>query len=1091
MTLNKGILIIGAMPPGLQAALTLANLDRHVTLVETGFEIPPSPRKWSGKGRRWHQFLRSQVSYHPLIELLTETEATRIHEGVEGFDVELTQRPQWVLAHLCVDCQRCISACPVELPDGRKPIFERITPTSMAIDKREKAPCRSACPIGMNPQGYVALIAQQRFDEADDLIREVNPLPGVCGRICHHPCETACRRQELDEPIAICALKRFVADEARKNRKKRAPEEVSPPYGPPIAIIGSGPAGLTAAHDLAKAGLRATLIEAEDKPGGLPIQAIAPFRLPREILEQEIKDILSLGVELRLHTPVRSLEDLERLKADGFSAVLLATGASKDLRLQIEGEDLEGIYGCVSFLRELWSGQVPKSLGQVVVIGGGNAAVEAARASLRAGAEKVSLVCLENHHEMPAWEHEIEAALEEGVEIINSFGPRRFLKKDGRLSAVEFKRCKAVFDENGAFKPQYDETDLTTMVADTAITAIGQAPNLLCEDSSQELAIASNGETNLPRVYACGDVVSGPSTVVEAMASGRRAAGRIIRDLRPSAGTLEEKGPETILEEYDPIPKEMPKLERRPLPHRKISERIKDNREVIGPYPLEDAIKEAARCLQCGLCSECLRCEISCDLGAIGHDRVAAQRSFHFDQIIVCDDTQLGRDLHGSRWIKVTSDGKKHSWARAVAEGRTAAMSALARTAPVKSPPIPTKTPCEGDLRVGVFICSCNGTLNEDNQLEEMIGPLEAWPEVAHAEVLISACHPEKGLGIEEVVDEKGLNAALIASCTCCHLDFACESCNDQRVRLKQRLFWQKGYHPAHTALVNIKETCLLPFKGDAKRRTDLAMRVIRSGLWQLRESKALAMKGEKPHPHAVVLGATEAGIAAAKGLKTTCPTVVVVENRMVAKRVKEILQDSGIRLVCPVRPVRLDGQRGNFKLVVEKNDASDKDSGYEMISAGLIILGSPDYKGIPYRRDDFAGAFHRSAPRAFGTLETGISGVYMASWSQARSLSHEALGLSAASEALEGTYAKRYLADYLFARVDPEVCRGCGRCADLCPEGAAHLEEVTRGVATSWIDPDFCIGCGNCLAECPTGAIHMPESEQDYFEKVIHAFLG
>ena len=212
MTSPKGILIIGANLQELQAALTLARLGRNVTLIDKNFEITAPSESSSDRGKRWYQYLYTQVLYHPLIEVLTQTEMTQIKEAEGGIKVELTQEPMWVSSDLCVDCGKCLGSCPVELSNGFKPLFEIKAPTSMAIDKRKKAPCTIACPIGMNPHGYIALIGQGRLEEAYDLILDSNPLAGICGRVCHHPCETACRRQEIDEPIAICALKRFAAD---------------------------------------------------------------------------------------------------------------------------------------------------------------------------------------------------------------------------------------------------------------------------------------------------------------------------------------------------------------------------------------------------------------------------------------------------------------------------------------------------------------------------------------------------------------------------------------------------------------------------------------------------------------------------------------------------------------------------------------------------------------------------------------------------------------------------------------------------------------------------------------------------------------
>jgi NADPH-dependent glutamate synthase beta subunit-like oxidoreductase/NAD-dependent dihydropyrimidine dehydrogenase PreA subunit len=1125
MTSNKGILVVGATAQGLQAALTLASLGKNVTLTNRNIEIAGPPRSWSAKGKRWKQYLNIQVSYHPLIEVFTETEVKIIKQDMEGLEVELTQRPQWVLPELCVDCQKCLFSCPVELLNGHKPIFELMAPTTIAIDKREKAPCRSACPIDMNPQGYVALISQQRFDEAYELILDKNPLPGICGRICHHPCEKECRRQEIDDPIAICALKRFTADEARTKRKGLDHDGVSSPEGPRVAIIGSGPAGLTAAYDLAKAGFRPTLIEAERKPGGLLWQGIAPYRLPRDIVEEEIGQILALGVDLRLKSPVSTWEHIEELKAEGFSAILLATGASKDLRMKTKGEDLEGIYGCVSFLKGLWSGETPESLNRVAVIGGGNAAVEATRACVRSGAESVTLLYRRTRKEMPADPHEVEQALEEGVKLRHLTVPVEFEGRGHRLARIKCIKMKLEgLDASGRPRPIPIHGSEFFVNADTAIISIGQEPDFsygiggdLRLKKHGTIEVTTNGVTNIPGIYASGDVVSGPSTVVEAMASGRRAAQTIIRSLEPSREYVPGEGVESPLQEYDPVPKGLPKQNRHPVPHRKVAERVKDNDEVIGPFSIEEAVREASRCLQCGVCSECLRCEITCDLGAIGHDRASTKRSFHFDRIIVAEDTQIPPELDSSRMIRIEHYGKTDSWPKSVVAGRSAAMEALSKTSPAEVQSVSRRPLGDGDLRVGIFICSCNGTLNENGQLAEMIAPLEVTHGVAHVEVLTSACHPEKGRRIEEAIRKNGINGVLIASCVCCHLDFACESCTDQRIRLKHRLFREAGFDPKDIALINIKETCLL--QDDRKRGIDQAIRFIRSGLWQLKEHKTWSLRREQAYPQALILGATEATVAAAKGLKEQFPSVVLVECQKLGKKVREELQEYGIDLVWPTSPVRLDGQLGNFTLIAEKGDvllsreekksprvpirgkgrwlhnldgkAFDENPRYQKIHAGFIMLGRNEFKNIPYRRDAFQRDFNALSTRAFGTLETGIPGVYMASWPHARNIPNQDLGKSAAGEVLESAFGRAETFEYHVVHVDSEFCRGCGRCADICPEGAAHLEETTRGVAYSWIEPRLCTGCGSCIAECPTGAISIPESEQGYFEKVMNEFSG
>jgi len=1126
MTSKKGILIIGADFQGMQAALTLAHLGRNVTLIDKNTEIVAPPGSWSDKGKRWNQYLYTQVLYHPLIELLTQTEMTQVKEAGGGIEVDLIQGPMWVSPDLCVDCGKCLVSCPVEFSNGYKPLFELSGPSTMTIDKRKIAPCRTACPIGMNPQGYIALIAQGRFEEAYELIYDTNPLPGICGRVCHHPCETACRRQEVDEPVAICALKRFAVDEAGKKKKKPGTGDTSFPEGPRVAVIGSGPAGLTAAYDLARAGFRPTIIEAEKKPGGLLLHGIAPYRLPREIIKKEIAQILDTGVDLRLNSPVNSYKDIKKLKAEGFRAILLATGATKDLRMKIKDEDLKGIYGCVSFLKDLWKGKKFKSPGRVVVIGGGNAAIEAARASVRLRAKSVTIIYRRTRNEMPADPHEIEQALEEGVKLRPLTIPVEFVGRGDGLAQVKCIKMKlGDVDASGRPRPiPVDGSDFFVN-AGTAIVSIGQKADIsygvggnLKLNQRGTIEVEAGGQTNIFGVYASGDVVSGPSTVVEAMASGRRAARSIIYALKPDLIPDVEEEPEFSSREYDPILKDTPTKKRSTPFHRKISERVKDKNEIIGSFTMKEAIDEASRCLQCGVCSECLRCEAACDLNAISHDRTATKRTLHFSKVIFSDKVQTSSKINSSRMIQIERFGKKDSWAKAVIAGRASAVKALPGTTPVTVEPTSHKKLGDGELKIGIFICSCNGTLNENDRLDKMITPLIDIPGVAHGEVLISACHPEKGRRIEEVISEKGLNGVLIASCTCCHLAFACESCNDQRIRLKHRLFREAGYDLRDIALVNIKETCLLPFKEDDKTAIDQSMRMIQSGLWQLKDSKKLSKGSEEPCPQAIILGATEAGIWAARGLKEKYASVGVVENLKVEKKIEEELSKCGVDLVRSVKPVRLDGRRGKFTLILEKGDALlsgkekkspgslikkkgrqlldldssafDENIRYRKIQAGIIIIGRNEFNKLPYKRDAFAADFHTGSTRAFGSLETGIPGVYMASWSQVKKLSGQTSGMSAAGEALENVSGQTGSFDSFVAYADPELCRGCGKCADICPEGAAIIEEITRGAGLSWIEPGFCTGCGNCISECPTGAISLPESEQWYFEKVINAFF-
>jgi heterodisulfide reductase subunit A-like polyferredoxin len=304
----------------------------------------------------------------------------------------------------------------------------------------------------------------------------------------------------------------------------------------------------------------------------------------------------------------------------------------------------------------------------------------------------------------------------------------------------------------------------------------------------------------------------------------------------------------------------------------------------------------------------------------------------------------------------------------------------------------------------------------------------------------------------------------------------------------------------------------------DDKTAFDFSMQMIRSGLWQLKDSKKMSVESEDSCSQAIILGATEAGISAAKGLKEKYASVFVIENLKVEKRIEEELLKSGIDLVRPVKPIGLAGPKGKFTLILEKGDSLltkeekkspelflkkkvkraqnmdiknfDENPMYMKIKADIIILGRNEFINIPYKRDSFATGLHATGERAFGNLETGIPGVYMASWSQVKKISGQTLGMSAAGEALENFSHYTGSFDSFVAYTDTELCRGCGKCADICPEGAASIEEIARGTGISCIEPGLCSGCGNCIAKCPTGAIRLPESDQGYFEKVINAFI-
>ncbi len=494
----------------------------------------------------------------------------------------------------------------------------------------EHPPCKMACPIQTDAREYVQLIGERRFAEAFASIRKLNPLPRVCGRICAHPCETACKRGQVDEPVAIASLKRFAADGPWADQHNRIQPNKS--TGHKVAVIGSGPAGLAAAHDLALLGHSVTVFEKLSVLGGMMAVGIPRYRVPSDVLSAEIKAIQDLGVEMKTGVGFGKDVTIESLKNDEYEAFFLATGLHQSRGLNVEGEDLPGVLEGVGFLRDVALGK-PVTLGKrVVVVGGGNVAIDVARTTLRVGAQDVSMVCLENAEEMPASESEIEDAREEGVAVVNCFGPKRFLEKDGRLSGIEFKSCTCVFDDKGAFCPTYDESELRAIEADTVIVAIGQAAGLSFVEKDGIVVTARGGleadpatlQTPTAGVFAGGDAVTGPGIAIKAIAAGKQAAISIDCYLRgePLSEVLSAEACPTEKLSPDVVEKtrEFPRSKAISLP---MEDRSKGFDEVESVLSEELATKEALRCLHCYIgatvdkdkCLSCLTCVRVCPLG--------------------------------------------------------------------------------------------------------------------------------------------------------------------------------------------------------------------------------------------------------------------------------------------------------------------------------------------------------------------------------------------------------------------------------------------------------------------------------------------
>jgi len=550
----------------------------------------------------------------------------------------------------CTSCGECAKVCPVSTPneynetlDLRKAVFKQYPqaiPGAFGISKRGTAPCKATCPAHVSIQGFVALINDGRYEEALKLFKDEHPFPGICGRVCHHPCEGECTRAQVDSPLAVRELHRFLGDFEREKGEFYLPEIEAEKRSEKVAVIGSGPAGVTAAYELLKEGYQVTIFEKQDEPGGMMRYGIPEYRLPRDILAGEIKVVEEMGAEIKCGVTFGRDITLDSLKKDGFSALFLAIGLHNGRKLGIENEETKGVLQGVDFLRDAAMGKEVELGREVVVVGGGNVAIDVAQTAKRLGADKVTLICLERREEMPAWEYEIIEAVEDEIKIVNSFGPRNFHIDKDRVSGIEFKSCKNVFDENGRFNPEFDENVCETFHCDTVIVAIGQSANL-DGIKDQGIAISRPGgleadsvtlQTPIDWVFAGGDAFYGPKSVVDAVACGKEAAISIHRyinnmDLREDREvTWEFVRPDIEGEE---------KIDRIKVDCLDPRDRALNFLEVSKGYDEEAAKQEATRCLTCGLCSECYQCVEACLAKAIDHNQVAEEKELAVGSVVL------------------------------------------------------------------------------------------------------------------------------------------------------------------------------------------------------------------------------------------------------------------------------------------------------------------------------------------------------------------------------------------------------------------------------------------------------------------------
>ena len=1108
-------MIVGATPAGIAAANKLGELGIPVTLVESDSDLN---KKLSDESYRLDSGVPFNYGYrpglirimrNPSIRCITPATIRKVRHSQQGFNVRIDRRQTFVDPARCTLCGRCVEICPVTTANGGKPIQinSRLSlPGQAVIDKRRQPLCQANCPLGVNPQGYLALAGAGRYREALELIRRDNVLPSICGRICTHPCEDACRRAELDEPLAIRDIKRFVADAALPEKAARK-ETPLPSRKERIAVIGSGPAGLAAAADLARQGFDVTIFEKENGAGGLLRYGIGPHRLPRDILDQELQIVLAEGIHLITNRPVNIFTDLPELKKT-FNAVVLATGSWADRRLGAPGEDLKGVQGCLAFLEKVYREQITRFDGNVAVIGDGNAAFDLARTLKRLGAD-VTILSWFAKEAIPADPHELESALAEGIRIKDNCKVVEFIGNNGTMQCLSLKPTRPGRDpdENGIAWPEIiPDSPAFELPFDQAFVAIGQTGAYRGAPTGKGLGINDYGYirvdkkgcTTVDGVYATGDAVTGATSVVQAMAHGRGIAARIIKDLTGSEakGVMRPRRPEE--NDFDPIQPGMETQPRTCMPESDASLRCGDFSEVALGYNEDQVCSEAARCLQCGSCSECLECLKVCEAQqAIRHDEPMEEMTENTGVLIVTDPS-MAPGIKGEDVIRAygppTAKGDVQAMVQRGFASAAKALLLLQETATrlkghgVSFVPLDTELPKE--IRIGVFACRCNDSLGWSTEIDDYLDGLVERSEVVHAETIPSACIPEGITRILNSVREKALTRIVLASCVCCPLDYICSACTDQRSRLKEGLFNGTGISRAMVQTCNLRGEVLRLMAQDEPLAVDLFKGLINRSVGRASQLLSFPAPSRTFNFTTAVIGQTEAAVTSAMTLAQLGFEIYMFGT--VKHPLTEFPEHSNIHGFIDSEVTAISGTLGDFRVRVRTGEV------VRTYTAGSLILGEKSRNiALYHTHRDLPGKTVQSKRQKREVVDvpfiqpgtTSISGLFLAD-PPGIQISKNTQGMAAA--VLSAAAIPRGPRQYrgFLVTVNGDRCRSCGRCLKACPYQAISLKPNSLGGFIAVVDTTLCKGCGNCISVCPCNAADSPYRDQAYLEQTLEELL-
>jgi NADPH-dependent glutamate synthase beta subunit-like oxidoreductase/NAD-dependent dihydropyrimidine dehydrogenase PreA subunit len=1127
----KGVSVIGAGIRAAQCALTLAEMGIEVALITPAPSLDldnvKNPTIPSHESLHvWPLLLR--VVSHPRVKLYTNSRIKTITGKPGNLLIKAQKEPRYVKEELCTGCGKCEEECSVNVQtqiNGQKishgaihsPILgAKSIPSAYYIDKEGLAPCRINCPLGINVQGYISLLYKGKIDKALALINDVAPMAGVIGRLCTHPCETKCTRGQLDSPVFIQALHRYAADSAPQGiaYTRKAPAGSRKEK---IAIIGSGPAGLTAAWELARKGYTPTVLESHAVVGGMLATGIPRFRLPREIREKEVEAIKALGVDIKTGVTVGRDVTYSDLLDRGYQAFFLSIGAQQNYKLDIPGEDLKGVSDSIALLFAL-NLKVGAAVGSnVVVIGGGNSAVDSARSAKRVSKGEVRILCLTE--KMTAIKEDVDEALREGILIDYNISVKEILGDGAKVTGVRCERVKNVnFEPDGKINMDRIPDSEYLLKADHVVVSIGQRPNSAVLNI-KNLTFGKNAtivtdpltlETSVPGIFAGGDAVTGSNNVVSAMAAGLRAAESIDRYIR---GHDLKKG-RTLPGSNETLACKVNLEERKASPHKRshmpalpLSKRKGNYEETNLGLPDDLAQRETGRCLNCAICSECLECEQACELKAVFHQDTA--RSIDIEAQSVINFISPAHEIRALKKDGVynVAEVKDSNLPIELAQASAIALSAaidykfreVGREITGVALPDRQNVPAEAQTKVtghrtAVFLCRCgdgNSSVMDFHQITQEISRLA---DVYRIQDISQACTEEAAQQIKRFVEEEQIAHVVLAACRCCNLEQICFSCTDRRVMCQHNLSLEIP-PGVNMEFANIREQCAWVHKDDPAGATEKAIELISTGVVR---SQRLMPPVYEPRPvtnSVLIIGTGLSSLAAARNLAAQGYGVTFISDMAALKPDSESLNyrenadtlikglaAHGVRFNSWPQHLELNGIPGKYTALarygqeVKQIEAgavildllnARKESLDILANSNLIsrVMGRQHYVSRVSSLDSTLLHSYtvRETAGIFIIVPIGIPSV------------EEQITLGEAAAARASVYLNQEIFKPRSSSViiDTKFCRGCGDCTHLCPY--IEIRTNPQGLAYADVDPALCFGCGACVSICPTGAITQP----------------